>query len=71
MLIGAEVGAARKSFPAKRLVLVGTGRLGQLYEAALAMAGYAAETADAEKLVRAGLYAAACAFWPLPAARPD
>jgi 2-dehydro-3-deoxygalactonokinase len=63
MLIGAEIGAARKSFAARGLVLVGSGRLGRLYEAALGMAGFSVETADAEKLVRTGLYAAASALW--------
>jgi 2-dehydro-3-deoxygalactonokinase len=64
MLIGAEIGAARKSFPDGKLVLVGSGRLGQLYEAALVMAGYTVEIAEAEGLVRSGLHAAASAFWP-------
>jgi 2-dehydro-3-deoxygalactonokinase len=64
MLIGAEIGAARKSFPAGKLVLVGSGRLGQLYEAALGMAGFTVETAEAEGLVRAGLLAAASIIWP-------
>ena len=32
MLIGAEIGAARKAFTARNVVLVGSGRLGQLYE---------------------------------------
>ncbi len=63
-LIGAEIGAARKSFPAGNLILVGSGQLGKLYEAALAMAGFIVETADAEVLVRAGLHAAASALWP-------
>jgi 2-dehydro-3-deoxygalactonokinase len=64
MLIGAEIGAAQKSFEVRDLVLVGTGRLGRLYEAALGMAGFRIETADAEKLARTGLHAAASAFWP-------
>jgi 2-dehydro-3-deoxygalactonokinase len=64
MLIGAEIGAARKIYPCGKLVLVGAGRLGQLYEAGLAMAGFTIETAGAEGLVRTGLFAAASAFWP-------
>lgn len=64
MLIGAEIGAARKSFQSGSLVLVGSGRLGQLYRAALAMAGFNVEPAEAEGLVRAGLFAAARTFWP-------
>ena len=63
MLIGAEIGAARKSFASQRIVLVGSGRLGKLYEAALAIAGFSIEPADAENLVRAGLFAAANALW--------
>ena len=70
MLIGAEIGAARKDFPAGNLILVGSGRLGKLYEAALGMAGFTVKTADAEKLVRAGLYAAAGALWPAAARAP-
>ncbi len=66
MLIGAEIGAARKSFQSANLVLVGAGRLGQLYETALAMAGFAVEIAEAEGLVRSGLFAAANSFWPSP-----
>ncbi len=64
ILIGAEIGAAKKSYASKQVVLVGSGRLGQLYEAALSMAGFTVETADAEASVRAGLYAAASSFWP-------
>jgi 2-dehydro-3-deoxygalactonokinase len=67
MLIGAEIGAAQKSFAARDLVLVGSGRLGRLYEAALAMAGFNVQTADAEQLVRSGLHEAASAFWPASA----
>jgi 2-dehydro-3-deoxygalactonokinase len=64
MLIGAEIGAARKSYPRGNIVLVGSGRLGQLYDAALSMAGFTTEIAEAEGLVRTGLFAAASAFWP-------
>jgi 2-dehydro-3-deoxygalactonokinase len=64
ILIGAEIGAARKSFSARNLILVGSGRLGRLYDVALASAGFSVETADAERLARAGLHAAACALWP-------
>ena len=66
MLIGAEIGAARKAFTARNVVLVGSGRLGQLYSAALGMAGFIVEPADAEQLVLGGLHAAAGAFWPVP-----
>ena len=64
MLIGAEIGAARRTFQTDAIVLVGYGRLSQLYDAALSMAGFTPESADAEKLVRTGLYAAATAFSP-------
>ena len=64
LLIGAEVGAAKKSYASDQLVLVGSGGLGLLYRAALEMAGFSVVPADAEALVRAGLFAAARAFWP-------
>lgn len=64
MLIGAEIGAAGKTHAAGRVVLVGSGRLGKLYEAALSMAGFKVEAADAEACVRVGLHAAASSFWP-------
>lgn len=64
LLIGSEIGSARKHFDAARLTLVGSGRLGQLYEAALGMAGFEVSIVDAEMCVKAGLAAAARALWP-------
>jgi 2-dehydro-3-deoxygalactonokinase len=63
LLIGAEIGSARKHFRGARLTLVRSGRLGQLYEAALGLAGFAVDPVDAEKTVRVGLAAAARALW--------
>jgi 2-dehydro-3-deoxygalactonokinase len=63
LLIGAEIGAARKTYQSKDVTLVGAGRLGTLYEAALALAGYNVNPVDAEQVVRAGLHAAATSFW--------
>ncbi len=64
LLIGSEIGSARKSFASERLTLVRSGRLGRLYEAALGIAGYAVSPVDAEETVKAGLAAAAKAIWP-------
>lgn len=66
LLIGAEIGAARRSFQSSRIILVGSGRLGTLYEAALALAGYEVDPVDAEAVVRTGLFTAASAFWTAP-----
>ena len=63
LLIGAEIGAAQRSFKAKKITLVGSGRLGSLYGTALALAGISVENVDAEQVVRAGLFAAAQSFW--------
>jgi 2-dehydro-3-deoxygalactonokinase len=64
LLIGAEIGSARTRFGKDRLTLVRSGRLGRLYEAALALAGIAFDPVDAEDAVKAGLLAAAKAIWP-------
>jgi 2-dehydro-3-deoxygalactonokinase len=63
LLIGAEIGAARKTHSERGVTLVGAGRLGGLYETALKMAGCQVEPVDAEEIVRNGLYDAASAFW--------
>jgi 2-dehydro-3-deoxygalactonokinase len=68
LLIGSEIGSARKHFHAAKLTLVRSGRLGQLYEAALGMAGFSVDPVDAEETVKAGLAAAAHAIWPKGAA---
>jgi 2-dehydro-3-deoxygalactonokinase len=60
LLIGAEIGAARRT---EKVTLVCSGRLGALYAAALALAGCEVEPVDAESAVRKGLHAAAAAFW--------
>ena len=60
LLIGAEIGGALRT---SEVVLVGSGRLGTLYEAALALAGCQVRTVDAEGAVRKGLHAAAASFW--------
>jgi 2-dehydro-3-deoxygalactonokinase len=63
LLIGAEIGAARKTYRSSDVTLVGAGRLGTLYEAALALAGCKVTPVDAEQVVRNGLHAAASSFW--------
>lgn len=70
LLIGAEIGGRLARGPlAGPLVLVGGGRLGRLYGAALAQAGLAFRGIDADSAVRAGLLAAARHLWPLNAER--
>ena len=64
ILIGAEIGTARKLFSPKDIVLVGTGGLGALYETALGLAGISVSIVDAERICRDGLLSAAKAFWP-------
>jgi 2-dehydro-3-deoxygalactonokinase len=64
LLIGSEIGSARRRFVNRNLTLVRSGRLGRLYEAALGIAGYSVSPVDAEDAVKAGLAAAARAIWP-------
>ena len=64
ILIGAEIGTARKLFAPKDVVLVGTGGLGALYETALGLAGISVSVVDAERICRGGLLSAAKALWP-------
>ncbi|MBX3598360.1 MAG: 2-dehydro-3-deoxygalactonokinase [Rhizobiaceae bacterium] len=60
LLIGAEIGAAERRYPATGpVVLVGSGLMYKLYERAFEVAGIEAERADAEVAVRRGLFAAA------------
>ena len=61
LLIGDEGGAAVRGYApaASPVVLVGSGALGRLYEAALDIAGLRWHSVDAEEAVRAGLFAAA------------
>lgn len=61
LLIGAEIAAARKSFGRKagEVVLVASGAMKDLYEAALGLAGLTVVLIDADAAVRAGLVRAA------------
>jgi 2-dehydro-3-deoxygalactonokinase len=64
LLIGAEISAARKQYgAAEPIVLIGSGALGKLYEAALTDAGFSVSTIDAEEAVRSGLAKAAARIW--------
>ena len=64
LLIGAEISAARKQYGAvDRIVLIGSGALGHLYEAALTDVGLSVSTIDAEQAVRSGLAKAAARIW--------
>ena len=63
LLIGAEISAARKQYGADRIVLIGSGALGNLYEAALTDVGLSVSTIDAEQAVRSGLAKAAARIW--------
>lgn len=65
LLIGTEIAAARAEGDDRRkIVLVASGALGALYEAALGLAGHAVERIDAEAAVRTGLFAAARRLFP-------
>lgn len=61
LLIGAEIASAHRAYPAAadKIILVASGALGSLYEAALKRAGCAVLHADADEAVRAGLFEAA------------
>lgn len=60
LLIGAEIGAAERRYPATGpVVLVGSGLMYNLYERAFEVAGIEARRADAENAVRYGLFDAA------------
>jgi 2-dehydro-3-deoxygalactonokinase len=65
LLIGAEVGAAKRSIGiGAPLTLAATGALGNLYAKAITQAGFNVTTVDSEILVRAGLFSAAKILWP-------
>ena len=65
LLIGAEIGSARRTYGTNALVtLVAAGFLGSLYENALATAGFRHSLANGEVLVRNGLFSAAQVWWP-------
>jgi 2-dehydro-3-deoxygalactonokinase len=61
LLIGAEIGSASRRFvkPGTPVVLVASGALRPLYEAALGWAGIEMRAVEADEAVRAGLFAAA------------
>lgn len=60
LLIGAEIGAAERRYPAAGpVVLVGSGLMYDLYQRAFEVAGIEARRADAEDAVRHGLFEAA------------
>ena len=61
LLIGAEIASARRVFGASggKVILVASGPLGSLYNAALKLAGSTVLQADADEAVRAGLFEAA------------
>ncbi|MCO5063744.1 MAG: 2-dehydro-3-deoxygalactonokinase [Rhizobiaceae bacterium] len=60
LLIGAEIGAAERRYPAAGpVMLVGSGLMYALYRSAFSIAGIEAHYADAESAVRAGLFEAA------------
>ncbi|WP_306117309.1 MULTISPECIES: 2-dehydro-3-deoxygalactonokinase [unclassified Roseitalea] len=64
-IIGQDIAGAIARFGRPgRVVLVGGGRLGALYERALDLAGIAPQIHDGEALARAGLLAAAGKVWP-------
>ena len=65
-LIGLEIaGALASAGLVDGICLVGSGRLGGLYRAALESQGLAVRLVDADEAVRSGLSAAAQAIWPL------
>ncbi|MXU64102.1 2-dehydro-3-deoxygalactonokinase [Oceanomicrobium pacificus] len=62
LLIGAELAAARPYWLGQEVVLIGAGRLAEIYRAALGHAGLDARIADGAEMALAGLRAAADAF---------
>lgn len=65
-LIGLEIAGALASVESgDGICLVGSGRLGALYRAALESQGFALQLVDADEAVRAGLSAAAQTIWPV------
>jgi 2-dehydro-3-deoxygalactonokinase len=65
LLIGAEVGSARRTYGTNAgVTLVGAGFLGKLYEQTLTIAGFRHTLADGEELARNGLLSAARSWWP-------
>jgi 2-dehydro-3-deoxygalactonokinase len=63
LLIGAEVGAARRLHANARVTLVASGAIAGLYQAALEVSGAEVRPVDADEAARRGLFAAAAAIW--------
>ena len=64
LLVGLELaGAIGQTAPAGDVVLVGSGRLGALYQSALMGMGLPVRYCEADEAVRRGLMSAARAFW--------
>lgn len=64
LLIGAEVGAARRLYPAGRdVALVASGPIADLYRTALEQGGFTVRLYDAETATRQGLMTAARQIW--------
>jgi 2-dehydro-3-deoxygalactonokinase len=64
LLIGAEIADAIKRHGSQhKLLLIGTGALGDLYRSALATSGFDVTPVDAEQAAQRGLYRAADAIW--------
>jgi len=59
LLIGVEIASARRLYGNGQVVLIASGPLAALYQAALRQAGYSTTVIDADQAVRAGLAAAA------------
>ena len=69
-LVGQEIAGARSRFPVgEKVELIGGGVLGDLYSAALEVAGVATNLHDADELVIYGLTDAATHIWPRDAIR--
>lgn len=64
LLIGSEVAAAARGLePARDIVLLASGALASLYQAAMIQAGLTVRLHDADAAARAGLYRAAREIW--------
>ncbi len=63
LLIGAEVGAARRLHAGGKVTLVASGPIASLYRAALEASGAVVRLVDAEEAVRRWLFTAASAIW--------
>ncbi|MEZ5792872.1 MAG: 2-dehydro-3-deoxygalactonokinase [Nitratireductor sp.] len=69
-LIGLELAGARRFHElADKVMLIASGRLAQLYQAAFEAIGLAHEMVDADLAVRLGLYSACSSIWPQTSSR--